>query len=225
MTLVLIFMYAFMLPRFAELFAGLTHELPVTTRILLRSATVLKSSWLWLIPIPVLAGIAVSRLWRTARMRRFRDELKLGLPVVRRLYEEAYLFQLFLSLGLLLGSHVPHLEAIEIARDTVGNLRYRRFFGRLRENVEAGRGMAHAFAEAAFIPEAVKLMVTTGEQAGTLDTVMVRLSERFREDLESDIRRLGSLLEPLMLVVMGIAVGTIATSLIIPIFRLSRTVH
>ncbi len=145
--------------------------------------------------------------------------------MVGKLYGEAYLFQLSSTLGLLLGSRVPHLEAIQIARDVVKSPAYDRFFTDLERYVEAGRGVAPAFQEAPFLPETVKLMVSTGESSGALDTVMGRLAEHYREELESDIRRVSSLLEPAMLIGMGLMVGFIAISLIVPILRMSRTIH
>ncbi len=222
---VLVFLFTYMLPKFSVLFANLGDELPVTTRVLLGSADFLASSWKWLLPIPFVAAFLVRKLWNLEPFQRVRDRLKLGIPILSSFFRDGYLFQLFLSMGLLLRSRVPLLEAIQITRDTVRNYWYRVFFDRLVENVEAGRGMTHAFSEASFLPETVKLMISTGEAAGTLDAVMVKLSEKYRDDLESNIRRLSSALEPVMLIVMGLLVGMIAMSIILPLFKLSRAMH
>jgi type II secretory pathway component PulF len=222
---VVVFMMTYMFPRFADLFADLGNELPITTRMLLGLAGFLRSRWWILPPIAGLAGYGIHRLWQVERVRQGWDGLKLSLPFVGRLYHEAYLYQLFASLSLLLGSHVPHLEAIRIAREAVRNVRYQAFFNRLAESVEAGRGVSQAFVEAPFLPGAVKLVVTTGESSGSLPLVMGRLSERYREDLESDIRRMSTMLEPILLVVMGLLVGLVAVSFITPLFKLSRAVH
>jgi type II secretory pathway component PulF len=218
-------MMTYMFPRFADLFVGLGDELPPTTRMLMGLADFVRSRWWLLPPIAGVVGFAAHQLWKSRAMRGGWDRMKLSLPWVGRLYQEAYLYQLFASLGLLLGSHVPHLEAIRIARETVHSVRYQAFFDRLAELVEAGRGVAQAFLEAPFLPGAVKLMVSTGETSGALNVVMARLSERYREDLESDIRRLSAMLEPILLVVMGLVVGLVAVSFIMPLFKLSRAVH
>ena len=173
----------------------------------------------------ILTGAGVSRLGRTALVRRIWNRVKMSRPIAGKLYAEAYLFQLSSTLGLLLGSRVPHLEAIRIARNVVRSPWYEDFFANLERNVEAGRGVTPAFQEAAFFPDTVKLMVSTGESSGALDTVMGRLADHYREELESDIRRLSSLLEPAMLVGMGLMVGFIAISLIVPILRMSRAIH
>jgi type IV pilus assembly protein PilC len=225
MTGVVIFMLTYMFPRFADLFADLGDDLPITTRILMGLASFVRSRWYVLPPIAGALGFGAHRLWQTELVRGGWDRLKLSLPLVGRLYREAYLYQLFASLSLLLGSHVPHLDAIRISRQAVQNVRYTAFFDRLAELVEAGRGVAQAFLEAPFFPGAVKLMVSTGETSGALPTVMGRLSDRYREDLESDIRRLSTMIEPIMLVVMGVVVGLVAVSFITPLFKLSRAVH
>lgn len=225
MGIVIVFMMTYMFPRFSELFADLGDELPWTTRMLMGSATLLRSRWWAVIPIAIMAVVGVQKLWKMEALRRLKDWLKLGLPFVGALYTEAYLFQLFSSLGLLLGSRVPHLEAIGIARKAVGNVLYQGFFASLAEHVEAGRGVAQAFQESRLFPQTVKLMIATAEGTGALDTVMTRLSQHYREELESHIRRLSTLIEPIMLVIMGVMVGFIAISFIVPIFKLSRAVH
>jgi type II secretory pathway component PulF len=222
---VVVFMLTYMFPRFADLFADLGDELPITTRMLMGAAGFLRSRWWILPPIAGAVGYGIHRLWRMEVVREGWDRLKLNLPLAGRLYKEAYLYQLFASLSLLLGSHVPHLDAIRIAREAVRNVRYQAFFDRLAELVEAGRGVSQAFVEAPFLPGAVKLVVATGETSGALPLVMGRLSERYREELESDIRRMSTMLEPIMLVIMGLVVGLIAVSFITPLFKLSRAVH
>jgi len=222
---VVVFMLLYLVPRFGTLFQEMGDALPWSTRLILGSVDLARSRWWALIPMIGVAVVGGRALARREAVRRVWDWLKVSLPVVGRLTTEAYLFQLFSAFGLLLGSRVPHLAAIDIVRATVRHSRYQSFFAELQRHVEAGRGVAQAFREADFLPETVKLMVFTGEMSGALDTVMVHLSEHYREELESDIRRVSTLVEPVMLVVMGLMVGFIATAFILPLFRLSRLVH
>jgi type II secretory pathway component PulF len=85
--------------------------------------------------------------------------------------------------------------------------------------------VALAFQESRIFPQAVKLMISTGEASGALDRVMSRLSEHYREELETDIRRLSTMIEPILLVLMGVMVGSVAVSFILPLIKLSRGVH
>jgi len=222
---VLAFMMVFVLPRFAELFEGIEEELPVTTRFLLRSGRLLDSSSWKILPIILAAVVAAAWLWRSRTLHRAWDWLRFRIPLVGGLIEQAFMLRLFSSMGLLLGNHVPLLESIHIVRNLTTSSRYRGFFEDLRKNVEAGRGVAPAFQEARFLPDTVKLIVATGERSGALDKVMTTLAERYREDLEKGVRRASTLLEPLMIIVMGAFVATIAISFIVPIFKMSKAVH
>lgn len=225
MTVVMIFMLVYMVPKFGEIFRDMGDELPISTRLMLGAAGLIRSRWWALVPTLLAIGVGARWLLRHPRVTGLWDRAKLVLPVTGRFYGTAYLYQIFASLGLLLGSRVPHLEAIAIVRQSVRAPRFEGFFDGLSDQVEAGRGMSRAFTEAPFLPEPVKLSVSTGEAAGALDVVMVRLGERYREDLESDIRRLATVIEPIMLVVMGVMVGIIAISFILPMFKLSRAMH
>jgi type II secretory pathway component PulF len=225
MTVVVFFMLVYMVPRFGTLFADMGDQLPWSTRLILGAGGFLRSRWWALPPMLLLTGFGIRRAWRMPSVRNAWDRAKLRLPVAGALFSEDYLFQIFSSLGLLLGSRVPHLEAIGIVRRAIRHAQYERFFDELAKHVEAGRGVAQAFQEAAFLPATVKLMIVTGESAGALDEVMLSLGERYRASLESDIRRLSKLMEPMMLVVMGLMVGFLAVSFILPLFKLSRMVH
>ncbi len=225
MLAVIIFMLTYMFPKFEDLFADLGDQVPAMTRVLLASGDILRSRWMFIVPITALVAVAACKLLRRPAVKRAWDGVKVGLPGVGEVFRKAYLFQVFSSLGMLLGSRVPHLEAIQITRRSVRNVRYERFFAKLAEHVEDGHGVAMAFQESAIFPQTVKLMVSTGEASGALDRVMTRLSEHYREELESDIRRLSSMIEPIMLVIMGILVGSVAVSFIVPLIKLSRGVH
>lgn len=225
MTVVIIFMLTFMVPKFAEIFADIKDELPWSTNALIWLGGFIRSSWWIAIPIVVSAGIGVRKYSRSEQMRKLLDTVKVRLPVVKQLFMKSYMFQLFSSFSLLLGSRVPLLEAIGIARLAISNSRFDQFFDHLAEQVEAGNGMSSSFDECEFLPETVKIMVATGDAAGALDQTMERLSIHYRQELESDIRKLGSLIEPVMLVVMGVVVGFIAVSFIVPMFKLSGVAH
>ncbi len=222
---VVVFMLTYMFPKFSDLFVDLGDEVPAMTRVLLDAGQFLRSRWMFIAPITVVVAVGIRKLLQMPAAKRAWDGLKVGLPGVGGIFRKAYLFQVFSSLGLLLGSRVPHLEAIQITRRAVRNVRYEGFFAKLAEHVEDGHGVALAFQESPIFPQTVKLMVATGESSGALDRVMTRLSEHYREELESDIRRLSSMVEPIMLVIMGIMVGSVAVSFIVPLIKLSRGVH
>jgi type II secretory pathway component PulF len=222
---VMVFMMAFVLPRFAKLFEGIEEELPVTTRFLL-GAGQLFSSRLWVL-IPIILFLALLTRWvlSSGASRRAWDRMRFKIPVVRELIEQGYMLRMFSSMSLLLANHVPLLEAINIIKHILKSSRYRAFFANLSSQVEAGQGVTPAFQEARFFPDIVKLMVATGESSGALDKVAENLADKYREDLERGVKRLSALLEPIMLVIMGALVGLIALSFIVPIFKMSKAIN
>jgi type II secretory pathway component PulF len=225
MVAVVIFLMTYMIPRFAEIFAGLGDDLPATTRMFIGSSAILRSHW-WIILPSIGALIAgVGKILRADRFRRFWDTVKLRAPLIGPLYAKAYLFNLFSSFGLLLACRVPHLEAIRISRNVIRNRHYEAFLADLSNHVEAGDGLAPAFQDSPYFPDTVKLMISTGEASGALDVVMARLADRYRETLGREIRKASVLIEPVMLIVMGGLVGIIAISFILPILRMSQAVR
>jgi type II secretory pathway component PulF len=225
MGVTLVFMFIFIIPKFESIFAGMEDLLPASTRMLLGTSDLIRTQWMLLLPIALAAAVGLRFLVRRPFLHSAWDRIKLKLPLLGPMASLGYLHQLFSSFGLLLGSRVPLLETIGIAREAIKCTQYELFFERLSRNVEAGEGLAGTFQEARFLPETVKLMVSTGEQAGALDTVMVQLAEHYRQELESNIQRLSVVLEPVMLVVMGTMVGIIAVSFIVPIFKMSKTME
>lgn len=225
MTATMIFLLTYVVPRFASIFDALGDELPWSTKLILGVSGFLKTRW-WLAVAAAIAGAFAGRsLWKTRAVRRLWDRMKISMPVLGGITGQAYIFQLFSSFGLLLKSRVPHLEAIGIAREVIKNVHYDEFFLNLTKHVEEGHGVALAFRETKFLPNTVKLMISTGETSGALDMVMTKLSEHYRVSLESGIRRLGVVLEQVMLIVMGVMVGFIAISFILPIMKMSQAVH
>lgn len=225
MGVTVVFLMTYVVPKFADIFDAMGDELPVSTRMILATADFLHERW-YVAAAALVAAVLVGRfVWRMPPVRLLRDRLRIMAPIVGPIASEAYLFQLFSSFGLLLRSRVPHLEAIAIAREVVRNAYYESFFTKLSKDVEAGRGLARTFHEASFLPDTVKLMIATGEMSGALDMVMTRLSEHYRENLETGIKRMSLVLEQVMLVVMGAVVGFIAISFILPIMKMSKAVH
>lgn len=220
-----VFLMTYVVPKFADIFDSMGDELPMSTRMILGTADFLRTRWWMAVIALIAAGFVLRILWKTPPVRLLWDRIKIGMPVVGSITSEAYLFQLFSSFGLLLRSRVPHMEAILIAKEVVRNAYYESFFDRLAKNVEAGRGFAVAFREASFLPNTVKLMISTGESSGALDTVMTRLADHYRESLEGGIKRLSLVFEQVMLVVMGVVVGFVAISFILPIMKMSKAVH
>ena len=136
-----------------------------------------------------------------------------------------YLVRLMRVMGISLERGVTILATLGACRNVIPNAEFQRFIGELEVQVTEGRGIAAGFRDSALIPASVKQMIDTGEETGSLGRVMGRVADFYERDLTRQLNALAKMAEPVMLLVMGILVGTIVTSIILPIFKMSRAVH
>jgi len=222
---VVIFLLTFVFPRFAVLFEEIKDILPASTKFLLYLSNSMRSSWFLTV---ILVGISVGGMYTFAKSTKGRlliDTVKMRLPVLANIYIRIYLVQMMRTLGFLMGCNVPLMEALRITRGGMNNQIFARFIDQTAQNVEEGRGMSLAFTESAFIPENAKQIVKTGEETQNIAKVMLRLSDYYEEELDDQMTKFAAIIEPLLLIIMGVVVGGIVMSLILPIFKLSKMVH
>ena len=222
---VVIFVLAVVFPKFSELFESLAGQLPATTLVLMLVSDVLRQYWLVVLAMLGAAGTGVAYMVRTDAGVRFLDGLKLRIPFVRDIFVELYLTQTMRVLGLSLGHGVSVPDTLRACQDVVKNRSYREFMATIAAEVNEGRGFAVGFTQAEFVPPLATQMISAGEESGTLPVVTTRLADFYERELSKRLNLLSKLIEPLMLLVMGVVVGLIVSSLILPIFKLSRAVH
>lgn len=222
---VVVFVLVMVFPKFAEMFSSIRDQLPWTTLFLIALSDILRHYWLLVIGA-ICAGAYILELWlKKPGAAAARDRLMLKLPVVKEVIIQVYLTRIMRTMGVSLTNGVTVVDSLRDCKDIVVNLQFRTFMAKVHNQVIEGRGIAAAFAEADFIPAIVCQMIATGEQAGRLGPVMERIADFYERELTKRITTLSKLAEPLMLLVMGAAVGLIVSSLILPIFKLSRAVH
>ncbi|MDH3452985.1 MAG: type II secretion system F family protein [Gammaproteobacteria bacterium] len=222
---VVVFVLVVVFPKFAELFASIADQLPVTTLALMWTSDQLRQHWIF-----VLLGagglVLAWRYWAGTEAGRERlDALKLSAPLVKDIFVWLYLVQSLRVLGLSLGNGVSIVDALAACRDVVRNATYRRFILGVERKIQEGATVASGFAQSNFIPMIVQQMITTGEQTGSLPKVMTRVADYYERELSKRANVLAKSAEPVMLLVMGVVVGLLVSSLILPIFKLSRAVY
>jgi len=220
-----VFILTFVFPKFAVMFASIHDQLPITTRVLLVVSEVLTGHGAI---VAALTAGAVGAGWVLMRQPGVRvavDRAKLRLPVLRDVFAKIYLTRLLRVMGISLEHGVTILATLEACRAVVTNADFQRFILDLERDVTEGKGIAAGFEHSNFVPLSVRQMIATGEATGTLGRVMTRVADSYDRELTRLLARLTKMAEPVMLLVMGILVGTIVSSLILPIFKLSRAVH
>ena len=221
---VVVFVLVVVFPKFGTMFNSIYDQLPTSTKALMGVSDILRQYW-----FVVIAGIGVFafgvRQWiRSAAGKARIDYMKLHLPGLRSIFMQIYLVQSLQVLSLSLRNGVSVMESLDACRDVVQNSLFRRFIVDVEESVQAGGGVAAGFAEVAFIPDLAKHMIATGEKTGNLGKVAGRICEYYEAQLTKKLETISKLAEPIMLLVMGVVVGVLVSSLILPIFKLSRAV-
>ena len=222
---VVMFVLMVVFPKFADLFTMIWDQLPLSTRVLMTFSQILAGYW----PVLLVAGVAlVAGTWSWLVHRGGRDTLDrwaLRTPVIREIVVLFQLVQFMYVMSLSLDNGVTMLDALRSAREVVGSVSFQRWVQELEANVTEGRGLSVGFQEAAFVPPLITQMVTTGEETGSLAMVMGRMAAFYEREWKTKIEVISKLVEPMMLVAMGLVVGLIVSSLILPIFKLSTAVR
>jgi type II secretory pathway component PulF len=224
-VVVVAFVLVFIFPKFEALFTSIRDQLPGSTLFLMALSGLLRHHWL---PLCVGLGLVFwgGQRWRKSERGRLAlDRAKMRLPIIRDIYTQIYLSQTLSVLGLSLTSGVPITVALKASQGVVRNALFAGFLEGLRQHVNEGRGIAVGFNSSPLVPPLVQQMITTGEQTGNLGLVMTRVADFYERELAKRIAAISKSIEPVMLIVMGIVVGLIVVSLILPIFKLSRAIH
>jgi type II secretory pathway component PulF len=220
-----IFILAVVFPKFAELFTSIQDQLPATTIFLMGLSHLIIHYW-WALIASLLGFIMLFVFWAKSETgNRSLDQIKLKIPGLNTLFLKIYLIQTMRVLGLSLSNGVSLIDALNLAKDVVKNRVFHDFLDRLSHDVTEGRTLAYGFNTTPFIPPIVQQMITTGEETGKLALVTTRIADFFQKELEKTLGFISKAIEPLMLLVMGVVVGLLVSSLILPIFKLSHAVH
>ncbi len=218
-ALVILGLMFFVLPQFANVFAQFEMPLPALTEALLRISAELRSRWwLWL-TLGGAAGIGWRAFRRSPTGQAWLDAAVLRIRLVGPVVRALLAGRTFRLLGIMIDSGVPLVEALRLARSSIQNTLFRGLFDRLEDDVLNGRGLSEALAEAPFLPPGAAEMVATAERTGTLGMVTQALGEYYEEEGETRLRELATLVEPVIVVVMGAVVACVVLAVMMPMFE------
>jgi len=221
---VIVFVLVVVFPKFGDMFAKIYDQLPMTTIVLMHASDFLRSYWIQTVVALVVALILVQRWAASPGGKNTLDRLKVTLPGIKQVFLQIYLTQSLRVMSLSLTNGVNIVDTLAATRDVVNNGILQQFFVTVEEQVQQGNGLAPGFQGNDLIPLLAQRMISTGEESGNLPKVMSRLSEYYERELTKRLKSVSKMAEPVMLMVMGLVVGVIVSSLILPIFKLSRAV-
>lgn len=218
--LMLVALLFFVLPKFKGIFETMGLELPLTTRLLLNSSEYMRTYWYIALVVLVGAVVLIKTLTRTDKGKHAIDAAKLRLPVFGDLILKTSVSRFARTFGTLISSGVPVLRALDIVAETAGNRVISDTVLRARASIKEGEKISTPLFGSKIFPVMVTQMIAVGEETGRLDQMLVKVSNFYDEEVDSTLKSLTSLIEPLMIVGLGFIVGFIAVSVISPIYSL-----
>ncbi len=225
-SLVIFFLVTFVVPNITKIFEEMHQTLPAITLFLIFISSFLKSFW-WLLAILLTAGFFALRygFLKTERGQYFWDNLRLKLPLIGTLNQKIAVARFSRTLGTLLQSGVPLLPSLEIVANVVNNRLIADAVRKAAKDVEEGQNLSVPLAKSGLFPPIASEMIAVGEQSGNIEVMLNRVADSFEMEVTASIMALTSLLEPVMILGMGLMVGFIVVSVLLPIFEMNQLVR
>ena len=219
-----VFLLTFVLPRFAGVFKGKEEALPGPTKFLMGLSSFMVEWWWLILAATVAFAIAFFAFIRTEISGLWWDRFKISAPLIQRMFRALYISRSLQTMGELLNAGVPMLDTIAITGDVSGNRHYKRLWRSVYGSVKQGKKVQTQLQRSPLLPRSVVQMISAGEESGKLGEVLDEISVFYAKALKDAIKAVTSMIEPIMIVVMGSVVGFIAMAIILPIFKMSSLV-
>lgn len=224
-TLVLFFLITFIVPNITQIFKEMHQTLPFPTVMLIGVSNFLKSFW-WLIILAMICCVVViSRFKKTTKGHYLWDVTKLRIPVFGPINKKMSMARFGRTLGSLLQAGVPLISALQIVRNIVNNVIIADVIDKAVEEIQEGKSLANTLTQSQWFPSIAVQMISVGEQSGELETMLNKIADTYEKDVESQIMAMTSMLEPVMILVMGLIVGFIVISILLPIFEMNQMIR
>ena len=219
---VVIFLLVNVFPKFAELFGDNPEDLPGPTRFFLNLSDILRAHGAWLLPTALVGtGLAIWGL-RSREGKRIFDPIFLRMPAFGKLIKAVSISRSFHVLGVMMNAGLNVLEALQLSADVAGNHKYVELWQETKKKVENGHDISQTLMDNPLIPPAEAAMISLGERSGTLPVVLGKITGHHEKKVDSAIKAFVAVIEPAMTIIMGAVVALIVSSLIMPMFAISK---
>jgi type IV pilus assembly protein PilC len=222
--LVVIFLLVKVVPVFGEVYAGFGAKLPAPTLFLVQFSTILKKYIILTVPAAVVAVYGWMYMIKTKQGREFWDSCRIRLPIFGDIAHKICLARFTRTLASLIRSGVPILEVMRISSQIVGNVVMQKAVNVAADDIERGENISDALSKHPVFPDMIIRMISAGEQTGKIDDMLERVSDFLDEEIETTLSGLTSLIEPILIVFLGVVVGGMVICMFLPIFKLSEIV-
>jgi type IV pilus assembly protein PilC len=220
-TLVLIAMLMFIVPIFAKIFTDLGGQLPLLTQMVVNASNILRSKWYVIFPVVILVIWGIRRYKKTESGRHNWDRIKLRIPMrIGEVVRKVTMARVSRTLSTLVTAGVDIIKSLEIAGATAGNWVVEEALTEVRTRVHEGVPIAQPLAENPIFPPMVSQMVKIGEETGELEKMLGKIADFYEDEVDTSIQSLTSIVEPLMMIGVGLMVGIIIISMYLPMFKM-----
>src|SRR5690554_2757726 len=215
----------FVIPQFEAVFANFGAELPAFTQLIVSASNFMVSYWWALLLVSVATVVAfIFAYKRSPSMQHFMDRMLLKIPIIGQIFHNAAIARFSRTLATTFKAGVPLVEALESVAGATGNTVYEKATHRIRDDVAVGYQMNMAMKQVNLFPHMVIQMTAIGEEAGALDTMLFKVAEFYEEEVNNAVDALSSLIEPLIMIFIGIVVGGMVIGMYLPIFKIAATI-
>ncbi len=215
----------FVIPQFESLFKGFGADLPAFTRMVIDLSKFMQSKGLFLLFVLVggiMAFLAAKK--RSRRLREAQDRLALKLPIVGQILVKAAIARFARTLSTMFNAGVPLVEALESVAGATGNIIYENAVLQMKDEVATGQRLQRAMENTGLFPNMVIQMIAVGEESGSLDSMSAKVADFYEADVDAAVDAMSSLLEPLIMAILGILVGGLVVAMYLPIFKMGSVV-
>lgn len=216
------FLMVFVIPTFKNIFASFGAELPLPTQILINISDVMKHYWYLLLAIPFGAYKGFGYFYKTPRGQKLVDGNVLKAPIFGIILKKVAVARFTRTLGTLIKSGVPIMQALETVAQTAGNVVIADAVLLTRESIREGGHLSDPLKKSGIFPNMVTSMISVGEETGALDVMLAKIADFYDQEVDTAVKGLTSLIEPIVIVVMGLVIGTIVVAMFMPMFGLGE---
>ena len=218
---VMILMFTVVIPKISVILVESGQEIPIYTKIILGISDFLIAYGIYMLLALVLLGFFFVRFIRTKEGREVFDQFKISVPYVGHLYRTLYLSRLSDNMNTMLSSGIPMIKALDLTKDVVDNVRYKNAIDMTIESVKGGSSLSDAFGKHEEFPNVLVQMIRVGEETGSLGKILKTLSNFYQREVIQSVDTLVGLIEPVMIILLGLGVGTLLISVLVPIYNIS----
>lgn len=221
---VVIFLITFVLPTFVSMFSGSGTELPGPTKVLLGMSSFIKTFWYLLLLLTGLAIYFLNKFRNSVPGRIMLDSLKLRLPIINSTTRKITTSRFTRTLSILLISGIPLIQALEMVSKVVGNVIVEEGIMSSIDEIRKGTSLSVPIKRMGIFPPMVASMINIGEESGSLDEILESTANYYDDEVETSVAKLTAMIEPLMIVVMAVVIGSIVVAMILPMFDMMSTI-